>query len=756
MEKSKIHGWTLIPLTQQKKKFPRTSMRPRTRIQVQFGKSLAVYAVFLSMLIFPSSSFAQRSTPDTLKAVRIDSPIDLDGALDEEAWEKAPRISNFTQRELEENEPATEKTEVAVLFTKIDLYIGIWCFDTAPDRIIAQKMSWDFDYGTEDNFEIVLDTYGDRRNAYFLVINANGAQYDSLITDNGRKSNSDWNGVWYVATKRTDQGWFAEIRIPFSTLKFSSRDEQTWGINFERNIRHKREQVLWQGWSRDANLRQVNRAGTLEGLEGLTRMKVFEFRPYVIGGVEKEREEKAGRTADAGLDFNYIVNPTVKLDFTINPDFGQVESDRLIVNLTRFSISYPEKRPFFLEAQNFFDFSLGQAQPYYSRRIGISNGQETPIIGGGRFLGKMGRSTLGVMVLQTAKADAAATTNFSLIRWKQDVLEQSSFGILAIGATQKGRFNGTGGFDLLYSTSELFGDKNLEIGGAIAATYTSDSKVKNGTAHRLFVSYPNDFVEIDASWERVGQDFNPEVGFLRRTSYQLFSTEWQINPRPKFLPWVRQLEIKPIELSYYIDDITREMQSVYMEFRPLGLFLKSGDAMEFNIQRNAENLTEEFEIREGYIIPAGRYWTNRAEFQIETFEGRPVVADIAIDWGKFYDGSSTEWEAQLTWKLNRHFGMSFAYQRTDIRLPAGAFAIDEVVGRMTFSVNPRLFGSIFAQWNNDDDEVLLNFRLTWIPKPGASLYFVFNQFGDTLAPPGRICINKTVAMIKFVWYFNTK
>jgi hypothetical protein len=396
-------------------------MKPRTRIQVKYGRFLAVCTILLPMILSPLSSFTQRSTPDRLKAARVDSPIELDGALDEEAWVKAPRISNFTQKELEENEPATEKTEVAALFTETDLYLGIWCHDSEPDRIIAQKMSWDFDYGTEDNFEIVLDTYADRRNAYLLVINPNGAQYDSLITDNGRKSNSDWNGVWYVATKRTDQGWFAEIRIPFSTLKFSPEDEQTWGINFERNIRHKREQVLWQGWSRDANLRQVNRAGRLEGLEGLTRMKVFEFRPYVIGGVEKERKEKAGRTADLGLDFNYIVNPTVKLDFTINPDFGQVESDRLIVNLTRFSISYPEKRSFFLEAQNFFDFSLGRAQPYYSRRIGITNGQETPIIGGSRFLGKMGRSTLGVMVLQTAKTDASVTTNFSMIRWKQDI-----------------------------------------------------------------------------------------------------------------------------------------------------------------------------------------------------------------------------------------------------------------------------------------------------------------------------------------------
>ncbi|MCX6576557.1 MAG: DUF5916 domain-containing protein [Candidatus Aminicenantes bacterium] len=713
-------------------------------------------ATFLTFFALSSvvPLFAQRSQPDSLKAFRTESPVKLDGSLNEADWAKAPRISNFTQRELDENMPATEKTEVAVLYSRTELYIGIWCFDTEPNRIIAQKMKWDFDYDTEDDFEIVLDTYADKRNAYFFIINPNGAQYDALIIDNGRKTNSDWNGVWHVAAARTDKGWFAEIHIPFSTLKFSAANEQTWGINFKRNIRRKREQVLWQGWSRDSDISQVNRAGTLVALEDLTRMRVFEFRPYAVGGAEKQRQTAASTVGDVGLDFNYLVNPTVKLDFTINPDFAQVESDEMIVNLTRFSISYAEKRQFFLEAQNFFDFPLGRARPFYSRRIGIYKGQETPILGGVRFLGKMSNTTLGVMVLQTEKTDAAKATNFSLVRWKQDLGEQSSVGVLAVAAAQAGRFNGTGGVDALYSTSRLFGDKNFQVGGALAATYTSDRETAAGSAHRLFLSYPNDLIELDASWERAGEEFNPEVGFLSRTSYQVFSTELAISPRPKFLPWIQQLEFKPIELEYYIDDLKHEMQSVYMEFRPLGLQLKSGEAFEFNIQRNAENLTEEFEIREGYVIGAGRYWTNRGEIQFETFEGRPIVAAAAVNWGKFYDGTSTEWEADLAWKPSKFFSAGTSYQRTDIRLDGGAFAIDEVVGRLNFSLNPRLFGSVYTQWNNDDDEIRFNFRVTWIPKPGASLYFVLNQFGDTLDPHGNWRLNKTVAMLKFVWYFS--
>jgi hypothetical protein len=717
--------------------------------------ALPLVLALISPLAAAVPAVSQTSSPDTLHALRVESPIKLDGVLDEEAWAKATHVSNFSQRELVENASATERTEVAVVYNAREMVIGVWCFDSRPDQIVATKMKWDFDTGTDDNFEIIIDTYGDRRNAYFFAVNPNASQADSLIVDNGRKTNSDWNGVWYAAATRTDEGWFAEVKIPFSTLKFSAAAEQTWRINFERNIRHKREQVRWQGWSRDSSIQQVSRAGTLEGLRDLARMRIFEFRPYAVAGVEKDRETAAVRKFEAGLDLSYLVNPTVKLDFTINPDFAQVESDQMIVNLTRFSISYPEKRQFFLESQNFFDFSLGRARPFYSRRIGITQGQETPILGGARFLGKMGGTTIGAMVLQTGRTDIANPTNFSLVRVKQDLGEESSVGMLAIGSVQSGHFNGTGGIDALFSTSRLFGDKNFQFGGAFAATYTSGVADASGSAHRLFVSFPNDLVDFTGSWERAGMGFNPEVGFLSRRSYQLFETECHISPRPKFLPWVKQMEFKPLELSYYIDDVTHEMQSVYMEFRPLGLSLKSGDSFEFNIQRNAENLIEDFEIRDGYVIPAGRYWTTRGELQVETFDGRPVVGEFAVNWGTFYDGSSTEWEAGLGWKPSRHFSTNLGYQRTDIRLPAGAFAIDEVLGRLNFSVTPKLYGSVFGQWNNDDDEVLFNFRLTWIPKPGAVLYFVFNQFGDTLDPHAWR-INETVAMVKFVWYFSTK
>jgi hypothetical protein len=699
---------------------------------------------------------AQQSLPNTLKAQRIGAALRLDGNLDKPEWARATPITNFTQRELNENQPVTERTQVAVLYTQTDLYLGIWCFDSEPGQIVAQKMKWDFEYGAEDNFIIVLDSYGDRRNAYQFVINPNGAQYDALIMDNNRKTNADWNGVWYVAAKRDGRGWFAEVRIPFSTLKFSSADVQKWGINFERNIRRKREQALWQGWSRDSSIVQVGRAGTLVGLEKVAQIGVFEFRPYVLAGVETGTELPRKTVQSAGLDFNYVVNPTVKLDFTVHPDFAQVESDDLIVNLSRFNMRIPEKRQFFLEAQNFFDFPLGQARPFYSRRIGKYQGLDTPILAGGRFLGKMDGSTLGLMLMQTEATSESRATNFSLLRYRQDLGDQSSIGVLGIGAAQSGRFNGTGGMDFLYSTRTLFGDKNFQAGGAFADTTTSDRENRTGSAQRLFVNYPNDLHEISGSWERVGQDFNPEVGFLSRTSYQLTTLKWRINPRPSSLAWVQKLQFKPLDVSYYIDDVTHRMQSVYTEFRPLAVFAKSGESLEINVQRNAEGLSEDFEIRPGHLIRAGNYWTNRVEVQVSTFDGRPLYATADINKGTFYDGTSTELGLQANWKPSKYYGMGLSYERTDISLPGGRFAIDQLVGRFNFSVNPRLFGAVFTQWNNDENRMLFNLRLTWIPRPGASLYFVLNQFGDTLEPHSVWRVKQTSAMVKFVWYFDRR
>jgi len=307
------------------------------------------------------------------------------------------------------------------------------------------------------------------------VINPNGAFAEVLITDEGSGVNEDWNCVWHIKTKITDEGWFAEIAIPFSSLKFSNQSEQIWGINLERNIRRKNEQVLWQGWSRDYSLKKISQAGKLIGLKDIAGKKLYKIKPYITGGFEKETDEKLKYVKRIGGDFNYLVSPTMKLNFTLNTDFSQVESDKVQINLSRFSISYPEKRDFFLEGKDIFEFNVGSnSETFYTRRIGIHERKEVPIIGGARLTGKANKTNIGLLSIQTAQKDTLPTTNYSVIRLKQDVLGQSNIGMIVTAKNSNEHYNYVYGMDANYVTSRIFGDKNLKVGGAISQSITGN------------------------------------------------------------------------------------------------------------------------------------------------------------------------------------------------------------------------------------------------------------------------------------------
>jgi hypothetical protein len=469
-------------------------------LAIEIGSRLGV--VGCAAFLGASGVHAQQSAPSSLVALEIDGGVRNDGVLDEEAWERAQKVSNFTQRELDVGEPATERTQVAVLFDDDALYVGFWGFDSDANGIRATQMARDFSWTSDDNFEVILDPFDDNRTGYLFVTNANGARADALIAANGSSTNRDWDGVWDVRSRRTDEGWFAELRIPFSTLRFPTEVGRGWGINFERNIRRKREQLLWQGWSRDYNLETLSQAGSLEGLAGLGGTKLLEARPFGVGGSEWRSGQPRDRVADVGLDLSWLATPSWRINFTVRPDFAQVESDREEVNLTRFPLFFPEKRNFFLEGNEFFDFNLGgDVQPFYSRRIGLAEDRtEVPIDGGARVLGRQGKTSIGAMALRTAGTPSEDAANFGVVRWRQDVLDESSIGVLAVARGGAGSSNITYGADGRYASSELFGDKEFAAGGAVAQTYASDAADRVGVAHRLFVSYPNDLIEFSASW----------------------------------------------------------------------------------------------------------------------------------------------------------------------------------------------------------------------------------------------------------------
>ncbi|MEQ8423573.1 MAG: DUF5916 domain-containing protein, partial [Cyclobacteriaceae bacterium] len=363
----------------------------------------------------PIVLIGQHSLPDTVQAYYTDDQIIFDGVLNESKWSEITRINNFTQRDLDFGEPSTEQTAVAVIYTKFAIYIGVWAYQQDPKQVIAKFLQRDFDYETDDNFKVIISPFNDRRNGYEFVINPLGARADLLVSGN-EDSNIDWNGVWDAKTTINEEGWFAEIIIPFTSLKFK---KHVWAINFERNIRSKNEQVRWQGWSRDFNFESIVNAGTLVGIENIGYTKKFEFKPYGLTGYNDTRLIKTDYTNKLGADLNVNITPTLKLNLTTNTDFAQVEADRIPINLTRFSVFYPEKREFFLEGYQNYEFSFGsENRAFYTRTIGLENRESVPVIAGVRLFGKEGRSNIGFLSIQTGSKDTIPSTNHTVFRYR--------------------------------------------------------------------------------------------------------------------------------------------------------------------------------------------------------------------------------------------------------------------------------------------------------------------------------------------------
>ncbi|RLD62291.1 MAG: hypothetical protein DRJ05_00720 [Bacteroidetes bacterium] len=710
--------------------------------------------IFILVLFLSSNLLAQHSKPDTLVAMVCNEEIKIDGKLDEPCWSKAFPIENFTQREQNEGSPATEKTKIAVVYNTNEIYFGIWCFDSEPEKISAQQMARDFSWGSDDNLEIMISPFNDNRNGYLFVTNPNGALADVLVGDEGKSWNKDWNGVWDVAVERNELGWFAEIVIPFSTLKFRKDSVQTWGVNFERNIKRKKEQLMWQGWSRLYDVEKISQGGKLTGLTNIKQGTKVEINPYLLGGFEFS-DEPAINTGKIGGELNFDITPTLKLNFTVNTDFAQVESDRKQINLSRFSLYFPEKRQFFLEGRNYYDMNVGSVRLFYSRRIGIDQHAEVPIIGGARLFGKLNKTNIGVMSLQTYEKNSIPTTNYSVFKVKQDIFKQSSIGFITTQKVSEKSYNRVFGTDFTYSTSELFGEKNLLAGGSIAVSETKVFQEANNLnndnlTYNVFLSYPNDIIEYDLGFTSVERGFNPEMGFTRRRDYQMFYTELQFNPRFKKLPFFRNLIFKPIDLNYYINEETKETESIFYEWRPFGFVSKSGEFFEINIQHLYDKPNEDFELIDSIYIPAGSYWDNRYEIQFSTFRGRKIAADASVNVGEFYTGHRQEYAFYTHFNFNEHLNIGIDWQRNYIQLPQESFTTDELGGRIDYAFNPKLQTSMFAQWNNEDKDVLVNYRVNWIPKIGSYFYFVINQ---EISTENGIVLERTTILGKLIWRF---
>ena len=698
--------------------------------------------------------FSQVSEPHEVLAHKISVNITLDGILDESCWKEAQRINNFTQREMHNGEPSTEKTEVAIVYTAETMYIGVWCYDSDVNGIIAKNMKRDFDYWNDDNFEIIFDTYLDKKNGYVFVINPNGARCDVMTTDEGHGFNIDWNGVWDAAVIINGNGWFAEIEIPFSTLRYPDVKSNIWGVNFERNIRRKREQDFWQGWSRDYNFELVSHAGILKGLENIKGKETIEIKPFATGGFERV-DSNTKHVAKIGGDVNYLVTPTLKLNLTLNTDFAQIESDRAQINLTRFSLYFPEKREFFLEGNDNFKMDFGESiKLFHTRTIGIYKRSEIPILGGARLMGKLDKTDIGFLSMQTQEKDSIPSTNYTVLRMKHDIFEKSYIGMILTAKNSAGHFNYVYGADFAYNTSSLFGNRNFKFYGGIAQSLTKNMDSKDNLSVELYTELPSDELFINMEYKNLQENFNPEMGFLRRgnNKYKLFNTQFMYRPRPDFLPFIRQFDFKPYELTCYWTEATNELESAYLQIRPLGFVTPSGEYFTFQIVRIFERLDNPFTIFENIIVPQGKYWFTINELSFQTYKGRNISMLNQLSWGSRWTGTSLSYYGKLFFNINKHINVTADYEYNNFNLPQGKFITNNIGGRFEYSFNPKLYTSLFGQWNNEANEVILNFRFSWIPVIGSDVYFVINQRYSTAND--KIIATNTTLLAKVIWRFS--
>ncbi len=733
--------------------------------------------------VAPDTIFRDDAGQVTVRAVRLAGPLAFDGRLDEPIYRDIKSFGDFIQQDPIEGAAATDRTEVWVFFDDANLYVAARLWETAPERRVANEMRRDsFNLYNNDHFALGIDTFHDRRNGYGFYVNSLGGLGDSQVIN--EQPNPNWSTLWEARTADFDGGWTVEIRIPFRSIRFKEGAD-IWGINFRRLVRWNNESTFLtavpQSWGR-RGLAKVSSEATLIGLKTPAKQRNFDIKPYALGSMASNRlaEPPIDNAGDAefGVDAKWPISQSLVADFTYNTDFAQVEDDEAQVNLTRFSLFFPEKREFFLEGADYFAFGasgggggggggggpggggggggFGFNNPapllFYSRRIGLSNGRAVPILGGGRLLGRGGGFQFGALHMRTEDSPlaGAVASDYSVLRVNRDVFSRSRVGVIA---TRRAPGVASGTTDnLAYGADAAFNFlTDLSITGYWARTQTPGVTDRD-TSYRAAMNWNADRTGLQLEHLSVGDRFNPEIGFVRRSAFRRSYGQARFSPRPANMRGIRKLFFEG-SMDYY--ESTRgvvESREAQGTFR---MELTSSDQVGLELTDAFEFLSAPFVVAPGVSVPVGSYSFRQAKATWFMSASRRVSGFASVSAGEFYGGTLRElsWRGRIEVSPQLSVEPQLSVNHVDTPFGAGD---NNVAGlRATYTLTPRMFVGALLQYQSATKAVSANVRFRWEYQPGSELFVVYSDLRDTddtgFPPPmlNRSVVVKLTKLIRF-------
>lgn len=700
---------------------------------------LSVFFVLLFSGLISISAIAQEASVK-VQAVRVEKGPHLDGLLSEPVWKEAVSFSGFMMVEPVPGSDPSERTELRVLYDEGNLYIGIYCYDSEPGKIAANSLAhdqtgqsrgwWGMGHTTaatsDDVVRILIDPFLDKRTAYVFYLNARGARSEGLVS--GGNASLNWDGIWEAKAKMLEDGWSAEIKIPFKTISFK-KDLPAWGLNIERYIPRKQETIRLSGISRDANFNNPMMAAELEGIADIKQGLGITIRPYGLVAASNDRlvENKYNWKTQGGVDVYKNITPNLVAAVTYNTDFAETEVDERRINLTRFPLFFPEKRMFFLEGSETFNFSSSVSFfPFFSRTIGLYQGQQVPIDFGAKLYGKLGKFNLSMLDMQTRAFEPLPRSNMFAGRVTYDFLQESKIGVIFTNGSPTGANNTLFGFDVNYASSRFLGNKNIWLAGW--AVYNWNEKEGKHHGFGLRANYPNDLVSIESTYAYYGEALDPGLGYMMRQGIQTFYLKLSYNPRPS-RGWldrvIRQFFFEASGDFYWKLDGTLETSR--LTFEPLSFRTESGESFNASVVVNHDVLPYDFEVAEGVVLPAGPYDFTNMRLSFNTASHRPLSFDLNYTAGGFYSGHYGDFNAGLTYRLRGNLNLSFNTNLVRGTLPQGKINENVYQLKLDYYFSPDLGFMNYIQYDSVSKLLGWSARFRWEIKPGNFIYLIYNS-----------------------------